>query len=246
MRPSEQDHDLALYCQKILRGNIRHTWVDRQVDHLFPKYRLIKEIRANLFLKWFNNNFPAVPILFAIRHPCAVVLSHLELSWDTSIDLSSFLLQNRLIDDFLSDKLEIIKNAETAEEQHAILWCVSNLVPLKQFQPSQLNLFFYENLCTQPEIEIPRIFNLINQQYGRSVFEYLERPSTTSQSSKSAIMTGENKITKWKDKLSSEQIDRILSIVRAFELDHIYDESLTPISKNWLGSPSDLKPEIST
>jgi hypothetical protein len=232
MRPMENNQELHAYCHRILSGNIRHRWIDRHINHVFPSYRIIKDIRANLFLKWFNNNFPEVPILFIVRHPCAVVLSHLELSWPTDIDVASFLIQDKLVSDFLLDKLDIIQSADTIEEKCAVVWCVTNLIPFEQFGYTNLAAFFYENLCTQPEREIRRIFQLTQLDCDASVFDTIGVPSTTAQLS-SAVMTGQDKIGGWTKKLSSAQIKRILSVVRAFGLDHIYDESLMPLERVW-------------
>lgn len=231
MRPAEHDQDLMVYCHAVLSGKLRHRWIDREVSHIFPKYRVIKEIRANLFLKWFNNNYSNVPILFIIRHPCAVVLSNIQLSWPAGQDINSFLSQEKLIADFLRDKLDIIQAAETLEEKIAVIWCVTNMVPLRQFCDSELNIFFYEHLCTQPEIEIPRIFRTARQEYDESVFKSAGNPSTTTRLS-SAVMTGSNRVTDWKRKLSPAQVDRILSIVRAFGLNCYYDESVMPVNSS--------------
>jgi hypothetical protein len=175
------------YCLRVFSGSIRNKWIDRQVSTLFPKYRVIKEIRANLFLKWLHDNFPSIPILFLVRHPCAVVLSRMQLKWATDGDIEPFLSQEKLVEDYLYDKLDLIMNAKTPEEKHAIIWCISNLVPLKQFNPGELNIVFYENLCLRPEVEIPRIFQIIGHEYNNTIFSSLKKPSGTVTNS-SAVM----------------------------------------------------------
>jgi hypothetical protein len=230
MRQEEKNNALYNFCQKIFTGDIRDSWIDRQVDHLNPRYRLIKDIRANLFLKWISENFPQVPILFIIRHPCAVVLSRMKLDWATDTDIAPLLEQTNLVDDFLSDKMEIIHRSQTDEEKHAVIWCISHLVPIQQFIDSTLNVVFYENLCLQPEIESSKIFRVINFEYDDSVFEVIKQPSTTTVRS-SAILTGENRVARWKKDLSSKQIDSIFSIVENFGLDHIYGDSDMPLVK---------------
>jgi len=229
VRPTEDNPELMAYCQKIFSGDIRHQWIDRQVEIILPRYRLIKEIRANLFLKWINNHFPDVPIIFIVRHPCAVVLSRMKLGWATDTDIQPFLDQQDLIADFLADKLEIIHRAETEEEKHAVIWCVSNLVPLRQYNSKGLNLFFYENLCLQPKREFPKLFNAAKQDYTNSISKYIRKPSKTVTRS-SAVLTGENPVTQWKTKLSRNQIDGILSIVERFDLDYLYGDSPIPLT----------------
>lgn len=227
MRPAERNSELHSYCQTIFSGNIRHGWIDREISLLKPRYRLIKEIRANLFLKWINTEFPEIPLLFIIRHPCAVVLSRMKLDWATDSDIEPFLAQSKLIEDFLKDKWDVIKQAETVEEKHALIWCISNLVPLRQFSPNTLNVVFYENLILQPEIEIPRLFQAINLPYKDTIFTQTGKPSTTTVRS-SAVVTGDNKLTGWQKSLSPAQIRNILAVVEAFELDYLYDNSVTP------------------
>ena len=228
MRPTEPNSELQAYCHRVFSGNIRHRWIDREVEHLRPHYRLIKEIRANLFLRWISLTFPEIALLFIIRHPCAVVASRLQLKWATDTDLEPFLAQPQLVEDFLQDKLVVIQQAKTAAEKHAIIWCISNLVPLKQFGPKGLNVIFYENLVLQPEIEIPKLFQAINLPYKDTIFSQIEKPSTTTLRS-SAVVTGDNKITHWQNELSPTQIRDILAIVAAFGLDDLYSEAAGPL-----------------
>jgi len=229
-RPSEQNDKLFEYSLKVFSGDIRHVWIDRYVERVFPRFRLIKEIRANLFLKWIHSRFPEIPILFVIRHPCAVVLSRMKLNWATDTDIDPFLCQAKLIEDFLYDKMDIIGRAKTAEEKHAIVWCISNFVPLKQFNSDRLHVFFYENLCVQPQREAPRICDAIKCEYHESVLKQFDKPSSTITYS-SAIFTGQDKVTRWKSELSPKQINNILSIVENFGLGYIYGDSPTPVVK---------------
>jgi hypothetical protein len=228
MRPEWENRELHTFARKVFTGEIRNHWIDRQNENIFPKYRLIKEIRANLLLKWLHVRFPEVPTLFLLRHPCAVVLSRMQLNWATDRDIQPFLSQPNLVADHLSDNLDLIQRAKTDEEKHAIIWCVSNLIPLKQFMPGELKTVYYENLCVQPEIEFPEIFRSIGHGYGHSLVEMLNQPSQTTKAT-SAVVTGSNKISHWKSVLSSAQIDRIMNVVRAFGLDRLYDDSILPV-----------------
>ena len=230
LRPEDDDPQLQSFCQKIFSGAIRHPWIDRQIEHLRPEYRLVKEIRANLFLRWIHDRFPEVPLLFIIRHPCAVVLSRMNLKWATDSDIEPFLAQPALIEDFLSDKMNMIKRAKTPEEKHALIWCISNLVPLHQFRSHPLHIVFYEHLCEQPEVELPKIFNTIGHSFNDSAVDRVSRPSTTAMRT-SAVVTGRDKISHWREKLASKQIDNILSVVEQFGLGYLYDDSLRPVAK---------------
>lgn len=193
-----------------------------------PDYRLIKEIRANLFLKWMQQQFPQTPLLFILRHPCAVVLSRLQLRWATDSDIDSFLRQPQLMEDFLSDKIDIITQARSDAAKHALIWCISNLVPLRQFAFGELPIVYYEQLVVQPEVAIPDLFAKIGiAGYQDSVYQARQKPSATSKKH-SAVVTGRNQLTQWQTKLSTRQIDDVLVVVAAFGLETLYDESPLP------------------
>jgi hypothetical protein len=231
MRPNQENDALYAFAEKVLTGKIRHPWIDRENIRIFSKYRLIKEIRANLFLKWLHDRFPEVPILFILRHPCAVVLSRLQLGWATDTDIEPFLKQPDLISDFLQDKIEVIKHCKSDEEKHAVIWSISNLVPLNQFKESGIKTIYYENLVTHPDLELPAVFEYIQQPYNLSVISQMRVPSATTKR-KSAVVTGEDKISHWKKSLTSDQIDRILNVVDAFGLSYLYGDSLLPMDTN--------------
>jgi hypothetical protein len=229
MRSNEQNLELEAYCHRVFTGDIRHSWIDREVERIFSEKRIVKDIRANLFLAWLRCSFPEVPLLFVIRHPCAVVLSRIQLGWWTDRDIEPFLSQPELLDDFLEDKMDVIRRAQTPEEKHAVIWCISNLVPIRQFQGQQLEVIFYEHLCTQLEQEIPRIFQSIGHEFDDAVFASARRPSYTAVRT-SAVVTGEDKVTRWKKELSPGQISRVLSVVKDFELDYLYGDSVLPLA----------------
>lgn len=231
MRQDVENPELYAFAQKVFKGEIRNRWIDRQNERVFSKIRLIKEIRANLALKWLHDNFPEVPILFIMRHPCAVVLSRMELGWATDSDIESFLSQPQFMEDYLLPYLDLIRSARTNEEKHAVIWSVSNLVPLKQFRSNELKVIYYENLCTQPEMELPEIFKTIGYQYSSRLASHRNQPSQTARSG-SAIVTGADKIGNWKQKLSHSQIDNILRVVQAFGLNHLYGDSTLPLNKD--------------
>lgn len=228
MPPDEEDAALFDIVQRILTGQIRNSWIDVQVETLRPQWRIIKEIRACLFLRWIHDRFSQVPIVFIIRHPCAVVASWIKLNWTADRDLRYLLAQPLLIENFLGDKLGMIRNARTEEERLAIIWCVTNLIPLKQFFGTPLHVVFYENLYRQPEEEIPRIFHAIGRPYKDSVFRKGRRPSLSC-NIKSGIFGDANPIIAWRRVLSEDAINRVYGIVREFGLDYLYGNSEIPL-----------------
>ena len=228
LRPDEEHAGLQRYAEKLFSGTIRNSWIDREVSQLRPAYRIIKAVRANMILKWLDVRFPQVPKLLVLRHPCATFLSWQRLGWDPAGDLNLLLVnQTALIRDYISQKLDTVRAYTTAEEQFAAFWCIQNLVPIRQFQAGTLPVVFYENLCTAPADEIPRLFEMIRLPFRSDVFQALEKPSTTAKKY-SAVLTGGDKISGWQDQLPEGQADRILNVVAYFGLDDVYDASPMP------------------
>lgn len=229
MRPGTENPKFQSFARKVFTGEIRNRWIDRQNERIFAHVRLVKEIRANLALKWLHDHFPNVPIVLLIRHPCAVVSSRMELGWATDLDIKPFLSQPELITDHLSPYMNLINNAKNTEEKHTIIWCVNHLVPLKQLNPGEVKIVYYENLCTQPEKELPALFEYLGQTYSKPVIEIINQPSQTTKVT-SAVVRGTDKIEGWKKKLNRSQIDNVLRTVDAFGMSYLYEQSLSPLS----------------
>jgi hypothetical protein len=227
MRPEHEDPVLFDFARTVFSGQIRDQRIDWHNRRLYSQYRIVKDVRANLFMKWLHDRFPEVPFFFLIRHPCAVALSRRELGWATDLDIEPFLKQENLVSDFLRDKLELISSAKTDTEKHALIWSISNLVPLCQFELADLPVIYYENLCTKPEHEMSRVLGALGNKQFNVRHLNVQKPSVTTTVT-SAVVTGEDKISRWKDHLTTFEIDRILYIVEEFGLGHLYGDSLTP------------------
>lgn len=224
MRPDDEHAELLAFCRAVVRGELRGRWVDGYSARIFPRLRLVKDIRPTPMLRWLSDHFPHVPVVFVLRHPCAVVRSRLQLGWSTDEDIQRFLRQPQLVADHLEPYLEVIARSQTDEEKHAIVWCLSNLVPLRQLPPREWTIVYHERLTGEPEAEVPRVFDTLDIGFTQSVFERLRRPSRTSRSATNGHGAGGG----WREHLDSRQIDRILAIVEAFGLEHLYGDGDTP------------------
>ena len=231
MRPGMENPEFYGFAQKVFKGEIRSRWIDHQNEKIVSKYRLVKEIRANLALRWLHDNFNAVPIIFILRHPCAVVMSRMDLRWDTDRDIASFLSQPHLLEDHLEPYMDLIYSAKKAEEKHAVIWCVSNMVPLKQIHSNEMKVVFYEDLCTQPEIELLEILEAVGYKNSSLSLSNVDRPSQTTRRT-SPLVAGREKIGNWKQNLDQSQINNILRIVQRFDLSYLYGHSSIPLHGN--------------
>ena len=225
LRPGNQNSKYIDPSKAILSGKVRNRWIDRYNNKIFSTKRLIKDIRANLLLKWLSVNFPYIKIVLLLRHPCAIANSKLILHWGTHLD--EFLSQEELIEDFLNPFLPEIQKAQTTFEKHIFLWCIENYIPLMQFTEGNIHLTFYEYFCLEPNAEIKRLFNFLNKDFHESILTNLKKPSQVSRQG-SAILTGKDLINSWKKNISRAQIKRAVEILEYFGLNKIYSEDSLP------------------
>lgn len=232
LRAENIDREFIETAEVILTGKIRNFWTDNFNARLFCDKRLIKEIRANLFLKWMHTNFPGMPIILLIRHPYATAVSHFN--FNLKVELKDFLLQDELMDDFLNPfKNEIERACQASEfEKHIFIWCIENYVPLRQFKRNEIHVAFYENFCVEPRKEIERLFSYLGGKFDEKVLVKLKRPAPLARNW-SAILKGTSLTDSWREHLTTEQIKRAKEIVKLFGLDVIYpDETSIPNIEN--------------
>lgn len=225
LRPDNRDLQFTEPVKAILAGRVRNRWTDSQNRRFLCKKRLVKDIRANHLLKWIQVNFPGVPIILLLRHPCAVANSKLQLNWETHLE--EFLAQRELMEDFLNPFRKEIEQARSTFEKHVFMWCIENYVPLNQFKRGEIHLAFYENFCETPRQEIDRLFSFLGEKFDERIFQNLSEPSSQSRKN-SAIFTGESLIDSWRKHVNKEQLERALEILSLFGLNRIYSRDSIP------------------
>lgn len=228
IRPNELKPRHLQVAKDILRGNIRNLWADRFNEKRLPKYRIVKDIRANLLLKWLALNTENMPIIFIMRHPCAVALSKEKIffkkgAWEPNV--SKFLSQGKLMKDYLSDFKFIFNRYDEYNffEKKIIEWCIKNYIPLKQFDDDEMLLVFYEDLCLNPQRVLDKVFGFIGKEWAfdEKLKSKISKPSALSKED-SAIRQGENLITKWIKEIEKKDLLKTAEIIKCFNLDKIY------------------------
>jgi hypothetical protein len=127
--------------------------------------------------------------------------------------------------------MEMIKNAKTDEEKHAVIWSVSNLVPLKQFKPGESKSCITKTSARNQRSNCLSSLPPLGKRITDMKNDSINRPSQTTRAA-SAVVDGTDKISAWKKKLSDKQIKNILRVVEAFGLGHLYDDSVFPLNKD--------------
>jgi hypothetical protein len=220
IRPDDDDPAFVEPLRLVLTGRLRNDWADRFNTRIVSNKRLVKFIRASLYLKWLVNHFPGLRVALLMRHPCAVCLSQARLDWE--IDLHDILLvQPRLMEDFLEPFRDQIAAADTLFEKRLWMWCVENYVALSQLEPGDVHLAFYENFCDEPEQEIGKLFTFYGKEWDPSIFEAMQKPSNSSKPD-SAIITGKNRVDSWMNHITPDQRALADRMLRQFGLNEIY------------------------
>ena len=219
LRPGDRREEFLEPARKAVTGQLRNHWTDRG-GALVVRHRLVKDIRANLLLGWLAENFPGMPIVLLMRHPCAVVSSRLALGWLDNLDET--MGQSDLVEDHLLPMQAEILAARDRFERHLFLWCIDNHVPLGQFPPGAIHLCFYEDLVRNPEPELRRLFAFIGREFDEAVLGKLGRPSSTSRREESPSLDG------WRSRVGGGRLERTAEILSLFGLDGVYGPETMP------------------
>lgn len=224
VRPGDEQPELRERARKIVRGEVRGPWVDRFHRRFVARGRLIKDIRANLMLAWLAAEFPEMPVILLLRHPCAVALSRTRLGWRSRLD--EFMEQPALVQDFLAPVAEEMRAARTEFERHVFVWCVESYVPLTQLGEGRAHLVFYERLRERPEEEIGGLFHYLGAGAREVPPKAFRAPSALSRSD--SATSSDAAVDRWRGELSEEQVRRAVEILGYFGLDRVYSESPMP------------------
>lgn len=232
LRLDNQEKKFLDAARQVLEGRIRNKWTDKLNKKFWVRKRLIKDIRANLFLGWLKTHWPDLPIIFLLRHPCAVASSKIKLKWDTHLD--EFLEQEELMQDYLVPFEHEMKAARTDFEKHIFLWCIETYVPLKQLGENGMHVIIYERFISNIEKEVGRLAEFLNKPIDiNDMKKKINRPSAMSRKD-SAINTGNDLLGSWRKYITSSQIKRAIEILGLFGLDALYNEEPMPLTeKPW-------------
>ena len=225
VRPDADAPELFGFADDVLRGRIRDPrWIDQNVTAFRPHLRVVKDVRICMFLRWLSDRFPDVPMVYLVRHPCAVVASHLGLGWSMEHDFRSILAQPALIEDHLVDHVEWMRGLDDPLDRVAVIWCVENLVALRQIHGSRIPVVFYENMVRHADRVLPAVFDAVGLEFDEGVLTTLGRRSSTVFEG-TPFHAGEDPTVAWTRRLSSEQVRRVLDVVERFGLGHLYRDT---------------------
>jgi hypothetical protein len=226
--PQKKDQHIYGLIKKVLSGKIRGSWINKYNRKFLTRKRIVKDIHINVLLKWIKNFFPEIPIILVLRHPLAVAYSMEKLNWwDPDVIIRKYLDNEDIVKDFLKNKEDLINNVKDDFSKYILIWCIENIIPLRQCKNGEIYITFYENICREPVKEVRKIFNFLGISVDASVIKTITRPSQVSRED-SAIKTGDDPVKVWKSRIGKNKIRKALKIIEGFGLDKIYTEAPMP------------------
>jgi hypothetical protein len=230
LRPDERDPRYLEPATAIVTGHIRSLWTDKYNRAMWPRKRLVKDVRANLLLPWLARTFPDMRLVFILRHPCAVAHSQMSVSRNWRADLRLFLDQDDLMKDHLAPFLPTIDSARDDFERLIAVWCINNYVPLRALKEQNVQVSFYEDFCVAPREEVATLLSSLGKRADPGAMRMVERPSATTRRD-SPVVSGASLIDGWRGSVTAEQLDGALRILGAFGLDRIYGRDSLPLTR---------------
>jgi hypothetical protein len=144
-------------------------------------------------------------------------------SWGFSKDQVT--IPNGLFDEYPHYR-DAFADVEQTEEILAFVWATQVGVPLSQPRPHPWLLVTYEHLASRGEAEVKRIFDYLGEDVPAGAYETLHRASATTQDG-SNVAKGESPLIGWRERLSSQQVENIMNVVRRMGV-NLYSEDLMP------------------
>lgn len=228
---NENNIEKHTIAKKIFSGDIQGLWVNKFNKKIFTKKRLIKDIRINFLVSYIQNNFPDIRLVCMIRHPFAVIDSKIRANFNYELD--SILEHKNLVSLYFQniekEILHIYKKGSTFEK-HMLQWCIENYVMLKQIDFQKTYLVFFENILTNPAVELEKLFKYLKIPYTKEILSKIKKPSGTT---KKKVIDPKNIMQGWSKNISPQETKKGYEILKLFQLDKLYDKNAIPNIKNW-------------
>ena len=239
--PDARRPRLRTYLERVFRGQARghyKTEADSRVGRVVELCRhpsvVAKFVRAHRLLHWIDEIFDLRGIVILVRHPCAVVASQLDYEHSETNDWAQAspgekvetVLAGSLPDSLVNRFAPLVRDLDTGEEVLAALWAVDTYCALRLHGDPPGHIVAYEDLVASPRETLNSVFASLGATPPTAALEHIDVPSDSAASDLHRENT-RRQLSKWRRKLTDGQANRILSVVRAFDLD-LYSEDLRP------------------
>ena len=235
IRPNEMSDATKTILSKIFSGQFTHDRVDVKKADTHCSKLLIKDIFVNLLSYSASQVFPNVKIILLIRNPFAMALSkYNKRHWCWFTNPSLLLKQPDLLEDYLQPYEKLIEQVTDKNNyilNQVLIWAIINSIPLQQFKKDKLHVCFFEDICTNPNDEMDKLFSFAQGSGNRinTVIDdqVIQQPSRILGADVN-LLSGNSPVDSWQAELPQELIKEGLDILQHFEMDDLYDQKSIP------------------
>lgn len=181
---------------------------------------LLKDPMALLSAPWLAESLD-VQVVVVIRHPAGFVSSVKRLGWQTAIwDLTEQTgLGETLFPDWLERAKQLAGRDADIIDQAATFWaiCFSIIDDYRRKHPDWV-FVYYEDLCKSPEASFRSLYQRLGLTYTAEVgatikrFTTSENPNEASVDETYAPIDSHKNATRWRERLTEDEIARIREI----------------------------------
>lgn len=220
---------------KMLSGRIINEWTSSHTyfqEYFEAKRLIIKICRGNRLIPWLTEQFDFdLKPVYLVRHPFAVVLSQLQHGgWNYSF--SGINVTDTKGYSLYEPHQKLFDSITTIEEERMISWCLSNKY-LLEHERNDMDWItvYYEDLLTDPAGQLNRIFDRWQIPIPDAIMEKVRRASSTTRDG-SSLHDTKSQLTKWKKRLSKEQIKSMSQILEYFNIKNYSSDNIMPIKNS--------------
>jgi hypothetical protein len=242
VEPAYEDRTLEDRCVRLWAGRLRDAWTDKHNTKRVATRRIIKTVESTNLLPWISRRWPDLKVVYVVRHPFATSESQLDVSFrdEGLTDLTALRSRTRLVDGVyatLKDADEaraLVLRSSDPFEQHVVRWCLENRIPLSALDARNVHVVMYEDLVLQTRAELARLGWFLGRPFDSSALIAARKPSRTdfrSRAQRSCVDRSSPLafLSEWQDHVDDEACDAGVKVLRAFELDHLYNASPLPL-----------------
>jgi hypothetical protein len=211
------NHYVELALQGKIDGNyqVPGTLKLRRAFEMWMRPQVVaKFIRANRMAHYLDSNFNVRGMVIIVRHPCAVVASHIKKWGPNPFPHSS---QKRVGEDLppgiYKRFRDVLESVHTPEEKIAAVWALDTFCAIENDgAPPGSHVVKYEELVRYPEETISNLFRYLGDTVPEPVWEAVNIPSRSA-ASDLRLSDADKQLSKWKEELSSDMVSRIFETV---------------------------------
>jgi hypothetical protein len=227
--------------RRVLSGRARGAYIDEIRIARLPRGRVVKDVHAANLLSWLRANYPAVPVVYVLRHPIAASLSRLRS--DTFYGIGDYLATPAGREDAEGSPVAAWLPLYDGYRDHTeplvrlvAEWCVENVYPLSRGEDAGVALTFYETAVLNPASELARIDEFCAGALGPArsspAIGKVRTPSATDWrgTAAEAHRSGEweRMLGRWTDEVPQTVVERCLEVLSEFGLNRLYGEGPLP------------------